>query len=203
MKHTRKRKDGLKRQSEIMTIALEIFAKKGYHNTKLDDILQKAGIAKGTFYLHFDGKNDLLNMVVDTHLEELYKVLSVLDISMDKPMDEIMSLYWSITRTLVNDKRFRYFARIMLKEAIGLNKTLLQKLNNFYDKIIDMSAEYIANAQNKGRVVETINPRFTSMSIVGSIKELVFQWAVNDDQLDLEQAIKTVANVYFKGIVKG
>lgn len=201
MKLTRKRKDGLKRQAEIMTIALELFAQKGYHSTKLEDILKKAKIAKGTFYLHFKSKDDLLNMIVDTHLEELYKTLSILDISIDKPIDEIIDLYRTISKTLVNDKQFRYFARIMLKDAIGLNTTLLQKLNDFYNKIIDMSTDYILNAQNKGRLVNTINPHFTAMCIVGSVKELVFQWAINDERLDIENAIMTAADIYFRGMV--
>jgi len=91
----------------------------------------------------------------------------------------------------------------MLKEAMGLDKTLLQKLNDFYNKIIAMSAAYIAKAQGKGRVFPMLDPYFTSMCIVGSIKELVFQWSVNDESLDLEKAIMTAADIYFRGMVKG
>jgi len=201
MKITKKRKDGLKRQSEIMLIALELFSKKGYHDTKLEDILKKAKIARGTFYLHFNGKDDLLHMIVDYHLEEMYRVISVLDISIDKPIEEISSLYITIAQKLINDKRFKMFVRIMLKEAIGLDKTLLQKLNNFYNKIITMSAEYITKAQQKGRILSSIDPLFTSMCIIGSIKELVFQWAVNDDSLDIEKGILTAITVYFRGMI--
>ncbi len=201
MKITKKRKDGLKRQSQIMHVALELFSTKGYHNTKLDEILKKAGIAKGTFYLHFNGKDDLLHMIVDSHLEEMYRVISVLDISMDKPIEDISSLYITIAQKLINDKKFKMFVRIMLKEAIGLDKALLQKLNNFYNKIITMSAEYIAKAQQKGRVISSIDPLLTSLCIVGSIKELVFQWAVNDDSLDIEKGILTAMTVYFRGMI--
>ncbi|MCX8124450.1 MAG: TetR/AcrR family transcriptional regulator [Spirochaetes bacterium] len=201
MKITKKRKDGLKRQHEIMLVALELFSRKGYHDTKLEDVIKKAGIAKGTFYLHFSGKDDLLHMIVDTHLEELYRVLQMLDISMDKPLNEISSLYITIAQKLINDKRFRMFARIMLKEAIGLDTILLRKLNDFYNKIIMMSAEYIKKAQEKGRVISTLDPLFTSMCIVGSIKELVFQWAINNESMDIEKAIITAATVYFNGML--
>ncbi len=202
MKTTKKRKDGLQRQSQIIAIALELFAKKGYHKTKLSEILHKAGIAKGTFYLHFNGKDDLLHMIVDTHLEEMYRIISVLDISMDKPFEEINSLYITIAQKLIHDKNFKLFARIMLKEAIGLDKSLLQKLNNFYNKIISMSAEYIARAQKKGRVITSLDPLFTSMCIIGSVKELVFQWAVNDESMDIEKAIITAISVYFQGMLR-
>ncbi len=201
MKIVKKRKDGLKRQSEIMLIALELFAKKGYHGTTINDILKKAGIAKGTFYLHFNGKDDLLHMIVDTHLEEMYKKINMLDISMDKPIDEVSSLYITTAQQFIHDKRFKLFARIILKEAIGLDKILLQKLNNFYNRIITMSADYIAKAQAKGRVIAYLDPLFTSMCIVGSVKELVFQWAVNDESMDIEKAIITAATIYFRSLL--
>jgi len=52
-------------------------------------------------------------------------------------------------------------------------------------------------------VFPMLDPYFTSMCIVGSIKELVFQWSVNDESLDLEKAIMTAADIYFRGMVKG
>lgn len=202
MKTSKKRRDGLKRQSDIMATALELFSKKGYHDTKLDDILKKADIAKGTFYLHFNGKDDVLHMIVEHHLGELYQALSVLDISVDKPMDEIINICVTITQNLVRERRFKLFARIMLKDAVGLDAVLLQRLNDFYDRLIRMSELYIIRAQHKGRIIPTLNPLFTAMCIVGAVKELVFQWSVNDENLDIEGAVMTAVDILFRGMVK-
>ncbi|MCC3144384.1 TetR/AcrR family transcriptional regulator [Halanaerobium sp. Z-7514] len=47
------------RREEIMDAAVEIFACKGYYNTKIADIVEAVGIAKGTFYLYFKSKKAL------------------------------------------------------------------------------------------------------------------------------------------------
>ena len=50
----RERQRNLTRQS-ILDASLEAFADRGYFATTVDDIVQRAGIGRATFYLHFDG----------------------------------------------------------------------------------------------------------------------------------------------------
>jgi AcrR family transcriptional regulator len=47
------------RPDEIATAALQVFAKRGLHQTTLDDIAKEAGVSKGTIYLYFKSKEDL------------------------------------------------------------------------------------------------------------------------------------------------
>jgi AcrR family transcriptional regulator len=68
------------RPQEILDAALRVFAAKGYHQTRLEEIAEAAGVTKGTIYHYFDGKEDLLLQIVDqkhTHafdqLEELLR----------------------------------------------------------------------------------------------------------------------------------
>ncbi|MBL8515950.1 MAG: TetR/AcrR family transcriptional regulator [Betaproteobacteria bacterium] len=52
------------RPSELMDAALELFVEKGFAATRLDDVAKRAGVSKGTLYLYFDSKEDLLKAVV-------------------------------------------------------------------------------------------------------------------------------------------
>lgn len=49
---------------EIVRIALAIFADKGFDATSIDEIISKAGIAKGTFYYYFDSKEKLIQEII-------------------------------------------------------------------------------------------------------------------------------------------
>ncbi|MBX0312473.1 MAG: TetR/AcrR family transcriptional regulator, partial [Sulfurihydrogenibium sp.] len=40
-------------KDKIIVAAKELFSTKGYHETKVSDIVEKAGVAQGTFYLYF------------------------------------------------------------------------------------------------------------------------------------------------------
>ena len=53
------------RLNELLDIAQELFFQKGYESTSVNDIIEKAGVAKGTFYHYFKSKADLLDMLVD------------------------------------------------------------------------------------------------------------------------------------------
>lgn len=52
------------RRQEILTIAGDFFHAKGYRNTSVEEIIKKAGIAKGTFYHYFRSKEDVLDALV-------------------------------------------------------------------------------------------------------------------------------------------
>lgn len=63
-------KDPEVRKSEIMDTAWELFNSKGYEKTSVLDILEKAGIAKGTLYYYFKSKEEILDAVIDRALDE-------------------------------------------------------------------------------------------------------------------------------------
>lgn len=64
----------LKRE-KILSAAYELFSKKGIQKTAVDEVVKRAEIAKGTFYLYFKSKYDLLDMVIIEKSEQLIKTL--------------------------------------------------------------------------------------------------------------------------------
>ena len=63
-------KDPVVRRREIVDAAIELFSRKGYAATSVNDILIAVGIAKGTFYHHFAAKEDVLRAVVSDLVDE-------------------------------------------------------------------------------------------------------------------------------------
>src|SRR3979490_958166 len=53
------------RRQSILTVARDVFARRGYHAAKIDDIVAAAGIARGTFYLYFEDKRAIFEEIVD------------------------------------------------------------------------------------------------------------------------------------------
>ena len=52
------------RKNEILDVAEELFAQKGYDNASTNDIIAKIGIARGTLYHHFGSKEEILDYIV-------------------------------------------------------------------------------------------------------------------------------------------
>ncbi|MNI15385.1 HTH-type transcriptional regulator AcrR [compost metagenome] len=63
------------RKQELMHLALELFARKGYHNTKVSDVVKSAGVSQGTFYWYFESKEKLAIQLVEDGKEKLNQVI--------------------------------------------------------------------------------------------------------------------------------
>jgi AcrR family transcriptional regulator len=63
------------REQVLMNSALELFARKGYHNTKISDVVKAAGVSQGTFYWYFEGKEQLAVRLIENGKEKLTQVI--------------------------------------------------------------------------------------------------------------------------------
>ncbi|HET9422712.1 MAG TPA: TetR/AcrR family transcriptional regulator [Nocardioides sp.] len=64
--------DAPTRRSELLRIAAELFATKGFKNTTVRDIAEASGILSGSLYHHFDSKESMIDEVLSTFQEELF-----------------------------------------------------------------------------------------------------------------------------------
>lgn len=196
-----KRKDGLKRQAQIMEIALTLFAKKGYHSTSLEEIIKEANIAKGTFYLHFKGKQDLLDKILDFHLEKGYKYTKILDISLPIPIIAIKKIYVKMAKFITSSDEIKKFVKLILIEYPNFNKEQLSKFSVFFEKIKNQSEKYIIKAQKDGKLTKELDPIVTSFAIVGAAKELLFRWSVLEDSFDVATTVDKMLDLFFNGML--
>lgn len=200
-KATVKRRDGLKRQADILDVALELFAEKGYHATQLDDIIRVSDIAKGTFYLHFKNKEDLLVMLMERHINLLFELIKLLDISRQDSIGHIREIYLSIAGQLTSNKELRLFMRFILRDAPVLPPEVSAQVQTFNDRIVDLSSYYLTRAQESGRVNGALDPRTVSQCITGSIKEILFRWLVLGESIDIDVAVRTALDLFLNGML--
>ena len=74
---------GEKRKKELLKIAYDMFLTQGYENTSVDEIIEKAQIAKGTYYYYFKSKEQMLEEVIDIMIDyetEMAKQIIGMDI---------------------------------------------------------------------------------------------------------------------------
>lgn len=87
---------GEKRKQELLRIAYRLFLSKGYEETSIDEIIEEAQIAKGTFYYHFQSKEALLefliNKMITEKVEQAKKILSAPMSAPEKTVAIITSL---------------------------------------------------------------------------------------------------------------
>lgn len=91
-----KMRKGEKRKQELLRIAYRMFLTGGYENTSVDEIIEEAGIAKGTYYYHFSSKEQMLEEVIGMMIEkeaERAKLILDADIPIPQKMAGIIAAF--------------------------------------------------------------------------------------------------------------
>ncbi len=162
------------RRAAVLTVARRIFSQKGYHATSIHDIIETADIARGTFYLYFESKRAIFDELLDSLVATLQAQVKRIEVGPEAPppiaqMDAIVD---RVLKTLLDN---REIARILLREAVGIDEDFDRKLSEFYGRIEAM----IMGALNTGRQLGVVRPcdaKVVARCVLGSIKEVV-QWA--------------------------
>ena len=128
------------RKKELIKTAYDLFITKGYENTSVDEIIAKAGIAKGTYYYHFESKEQMLEEVIDMMIYNgIERAKQV--VNSDLKMEE--KLVYTILALRVSPEEQSVQNAIHTKENIILH----EKINN---KIIDEATPLISSIVKEG-----------------------------------------------------
>ena len=87
-------KKGEKRKQELLKIGYDMFLTRGYENTSVDEIIEKAQIAKGTYYYYFQSKEQMLEEVIGRMIDsetEMAKQVITMDISVPQKIVGILT----------------------------------------------------------------------------------------------------------------
>lgn len=76
----------------IITAGIQVFSKKGYHHTKMEDIAVAAGIGKGTIYEYFNSKLQLFQEIMEASLRQYHESISIERISQMSLQERIQVL---------------------------------------------------------------------------------------------------------------
>lgn len=123
-----------KRES-LLNSAFSLFTSKGINKTSISDIVEKSGVAKGTFYLYFKDKYDIRNMLISHKASQLFhnadEALSKTDIT--DIFDEIVFIADHVINQFCEDKSLLLF--ISKNLSWGIFKSSL--INSSTDDEID------------------------------------------------------------------
>lgn len=188
------------RRKQIMDAALRVFATKGYHGTSVSDLVDAAGVARGTFYLYFESKSAIFHELVDELITTLRAKIRGVDTGPGAaPIPA--QLHATLGRVLTALQENRDLCRIIFREAVGLDEDVDAKLKNFYEGL----RGYIQSALDRGQEMGFIRDLDTAVAAtcaLGSVKEVVSRHLIrSDDGADLEVVAVGVLDFSLRGVV--
>ena len=162
---------------KLQDAAKDVFARLGYQSTHVSDIVSEAGVARGTFYLHYESKKELFEAVVRDAIATLRNSIDGVDVSLEAQTME-SQLQDSIQRILDTAVHNRAAAIILVREAP--NAGMLNHVQAFYDSLLMYLEISIRNGQQLGWL-RTIPPTSAALCVLGAVKQILERLLKSDD----------------------
>lgn len=165
-------KDSRNTRERILDAALDVFAIKGYHDTRMDEIVNESKTSKGSIYFHFPNKEQLFLALVDQFADLLEKRVITAIEDEEKGIARVQA---ALTTCLETFGKYRRPAKILLVQAVGLGKPFEEKRLEVNDRFARLIETYIQEAIETGEI-GPVDTEVVSYSWMGAIYGIVIRW---------------------------
>ena len=181
----------------IMNAAIRAFARNGYHQSRITDVAQEAGVAAGTIYLYFKSKDDLLISIfeerVQGFIQEFRRQLTREDSGEAK------------LRKLVYLHLFEMQKHPDLAAVFQLELRQSRHFMSSYPKTdlkgyFDLIGQIIEEGQQQGRFRKDLYLGAAKRAFFGAIDETVTSWLLAGKDYDLTQMAGPLADLFTRGL---
>ncbi|MCY4465033.1 MAG: TetR/AcrR family transcriptional regulator [Chloroflexi bacterium] len=159
-------------RERILDAALTIFSAKGFHDTKLDEIVAKGGISKGSIYFHFPNKEQLFIALVDQFADLIERRAKE---AIDQQAPGIQRVRAALEAVLETFGRYRRPAKLLLVQAVGLGSVFERKRLEVNDRFAQLIQTYLDEAIADGSIAP-VNTQIVAHAWMGAIYNVVIQW---------------------------
>lgn len=168
----------------ILDAAVRVFARKGYHSSRVGDIAEEAGVAHGLLYHYFTSKEELLETVFRETWSELLEAFARVAES-DEPAGEQLRQVAAIL--LRSWRRDPDLVRVLVRE-VGRSQTLPSRVDEI-GSVFRAIEGIVERGQANGQFRDDVEPRLASWIFYGAIEEILTGWVLGQ----LEEGDEAVA----------
>lgn len=184
-------------KERLLESAKELFSKKGYHETTVDEIVEKANLSKGAFYFYFKKKEDILKELVHIMSENMINNL-LAHVNTQRSVEEILiSCVSDFFEMFYKDKEIAYiFFFELLRTSEEFRKFHLQKTQRVKQILSSLIERGIKSGEIKYGNVDVI------VSLLMGFVRFLYLEKIFTDGLSLEEVVK-LATEGIKVIMRG
>jgi len=188
------------RRNQIMEAAEEVFNAKGLSKSRMEDIAEKTGLSKGTLYLYFKSKDNLIIAIFDRIFGGLFKK--------DKPQSiEKFSAVESIRN--FTDEAIKDYLRVLYMfpvayEFLALafrNGTVQKALKRYFNDYMDELIPIIQIGVDSGEFRQ-VDPNEVALAVGAIIEGTILLWVYDKSRVDPKTHIRSGIDLLIEGIRK-
>jgi TetR/AcrR family fatty acid metabolism transcriptional regulator len=173
---TRRQEQALETKNRIYAAAIDLMDRKGFERLTIADISKKAGVSVGSFYHHFESKNDILAEIF-RKADEYFSTQVVSNLRKRAAPDQIVEY-------------FDHYARFNVSSGVEMTQQLFNpKIKHFTQEtrpMLTLLLDLIRKGQQKGELRPDAEPEALARLLFVVARGVVFDWSLNEGSYDLE-----------------
>ena len=168
---------------KIFETAVDLFAKKGYDGTSVEEITSVVGIAKGTLYYHFSSKEEIFNFLIEEGMKLLKNSIEIKISKYSNTIDKIKAIILIEIKTIV---KYENLITLVISEMWGKEERNL-RCRKYVFEYISIIEEIIKEGIAKGDI-RNGNPEAMASGIFGVTCSGLIYKIKTENEINIEDA---------------
>jgi TetR/AcrR family fatty acid metabolism transcriptional regulator len=186
------------KRRQLLDAAVRVFARKGYHSSRVGDIAEEAGVAHGLLYHYFKSKDQVLEAVFHENWSLLVARIESVEETDEPAADQLRHISAIVLRTWLH---LPDVVRVVIQE-FGRSPELAERIGEL-TLPIDALERVITRGIENGEFRKDIDPTFAATVVYGSIDELLTGWVLGrlpSGEEDVAKAEQTLIELMLVGL---
>jgi AcrR family transcriptional regulator len=182
----------------ILDAAVRVFARHGYHTSRVGDIAEEAGIAHGLLYHYFSSKEEVLATIFRENWAALLAAFHRVEASGEPADEQLRGIAKIVLRSWRNDSEL---VRVMVREVA--RSPQLQAQIDEVGEVFRTIERIVERGQADGVFRREIDPRLASWIVYGGLEEILTGWVLGqlpDGDEEVARAERTIVEVVCGGL---
>jgi len=188
------------RRRQIMGAAKGVFAEAGYHGASIHAIIERAQIARGTFYLYFESKSAVFSSILDQAMTDLRARIHRIEVDDPKALAPQIQLRTQIVDALDYVVRDRALALLLLSAGHTPDAEAAERLDQFWAEIRSL-LERAFQSGLEIKLLRKVNPQLAAAAMLGMIRGVVEQLSRQPTPPSVETVVDELLIIALRGVL--
>ena len=199
-KHNKKKEQGAETKKRLYESAEKLFIKYNYADVSVEAITEAAGVTKGTFYVHYDSKDELYISLftdyaarIDTEYKAFFENLQS-DISASDALLALVEKIVDVNVGAVGYDKMKTFYVLQLSRAVST-----ESVNGSNRELYTIFEDLLNRGMQQGEFKKSLSLETLTRQVVMAIRGLTYEWCIRYPDFNFKEEVL----LYFKLLLNG
>jgi AcrR family transcriptional regulator len=189
------------RRRQILASAKAVFADAGYHGASINAIIERAQIARGTFYLYFSSKAAVFDSILDQAMTDLRTKLRRIDVADTAAAPPQVQLRDQIVSALEYIVRDRPLATMLITAGHTPDAEATERLDQFFAEVRDLLKRALETGVEIG-LLRPCQSELVAAAMLGMIRGVIELVIHQTDAPTVDEVVTELLMVALRGVLK-